>query len=55
MFAGSPSLLLLFNGEMIIDELLQAIAGSIGILLTIPLTSVVCGFLYSGKPKPEKK
>ncbi len=48
--------LLLFNSEMILVELLQAIAGSLGILLTIPLTSIVCGFLYRGestKPVPE--
>lgn len=41
--------LLLFNSEMILVELLQAIAGSLGILLTIPLTSIVCGFLYRGE------
>ena len=47
--AGNPSLLLLFNTEMIVVELLQTIAGSFGMLLTIPLTSVVCGLLYAGK------
>lgn len=44
--AYNNSPLLLFNSEMIIVELLQAVAGSLGILLTIPLTSVICGFLY---------
>lgn len=42
--ASSP--LLLFNTEMILVELLQAVAGSLGILLTIPLTSIICGILY---------
>ena len=41
--------LLLFNTEMIVVELLQAVAGSLGILLTIPLTSLVCGILYRSK------
>ncbi len=41
--------LLLFNTEMILVELLQAVAGSLGILLTIPLTSVICGILYRGE------
>ena len=44
--ANNP--MLLFNGEMILVELLQAVAGSLGILLTIPLTSIVCGILYRG-------
>ena len=51
MVAGNPSLMLLFNTEMIVVELLQTIAGSFGMLLTIPLTSVVCGVLYSGDAK----
>ena len=49
MAAGNPSLLYLFNTEMIVVELLQAIAGSFGMLMTIPLTSFVCGVLYTGK------
>ena len=43
---NSSTPLLLFNSEMILVELLQAVAGSLGILLTIPLTSLVCGILY---------
>ena len=49
MVAGNPSLLYLFNTEMIVVELLQAIAGSFGMLMTIPLTSLVCGLLYTDK------
>jgi uncharacterized membrane protein len=49
LVAYNSSTLLLFNTEMIVVELLQAIAGSFGILLTIPLTSVICGVLYSEK------
>ncbi len=35
-----------FNREMIAFEILQAIAGSLGILLAIPLTTIVCGAVY---------
>lgn len=42
---GSPQDLL--NSELIIVEILQALAGSIGILFTIPLTSISCGVLYN--------
>jgi len=43
---NSNAPMLLFNSEMIMVELLQAVAGSLGILLTIPLTSIICGILY---------
>jgi len=49
LVAGNPSLLYLFNTEMIVVELLQAIAGSFGMMMTIPLTSFVCGVLYTDK------
>ncbi len=43
-----------FNTELVTTEILQALAGSFGILLSIPLTSIVCGILYSKiKPKQE--
>lgn len=34
------------NKEMIVAEILQALAGSLGILLTLPLTSAVCSVVY---------
>ena len=37
----------LLNSELITVEFLQALAGSIGILFTIPLTSISCGILYN--------
>ena len=52
---NSSTPLLLFNSEMILVELLQAVAGSMGILLTIPLTSIVCGILYTSKDTNDKK
>lgn len=36
----------LFNSELITIEILQALAGSIGILFAIPLTALSCGILY---------
>jgi uncharacterized membrane protein len=47
----SNSFMELMNREMVIVELLQAIAGSFGILLTIPLTSLICAVLYPRKTK----
>ncbi|QNU67053.1 YibE/F family protein [Ruminiclostridium herbifermentans] len=51
----NSSLLELLNKEIIVVEVLQALVGSIGILFTIPLTSVVCGYLYSERVKSESK
>ncbi len=51
--AYNHSKLLLFNTEMILVELLQAFAGSLGILLTIPLTSIICGILYENDKMEE--
>jgi uncharacterized membrane protein len=36
----------ILNREMIASEILQAIAGSIGIILAIPATALVCGLVY---------
>ncbi len=44
----SDSLTELMNREVIIVEILQALVGSFGILLTIPLASIVCACLYTG-------
>jgi uncharacterized membrane protein len=49
------SMIDLFNSELIITELLQAIIGSMGILLAMPLTALVCAALFArkgGKTKP---
>ncbi len=43
------SLTAMLNREAIVVEILNALAGSIGILLTIPLTSLVCAALYTHK------
>jgi len=46
-YAGS--LMEMLNTESIAVELLQAIIGSLGILLTIPLTALICSARYTGK------
>ena len=43
--AYAPTLTHLFNREMIAVEILQALAGSLGILASIPITSLVGGWL----------
>jgi len=42
----TDSLTSLMNMEMIVVEILQAVAGSFGILLTIPLTSLFCSTIF---------
>ncbi len=47
LISSNKNLTLLFNLEMIAMEVLQGVVGSIGILLAIPLTSVISAYLYS--------
>ncbi len=47
----TESYLELFNKEMIIVEFLQALSGSLGMLLAIPLTSAISGLLYTRKSR----
>ncbi len=49
LIAYSRSMIALLNREMIVVEILQALVGSAGILLTIPLTSLIAALLYAGK------
>jgi len=49
----TDSLTSLLNMEMIVVEILQALTGSLGILFTIPLTSLVCSTVYL-KDKPKR-
>lgn len=53
LIAYSSSLLGLLNREMIVVEILQALVGSFGLLLTIPLTSAVCALIYCYKKKEK--
>ena len=48
--ADTRSLLQLLNTELIAVELLRALVGSFGMLLTIPLTACACAYLYNRKP-----
>lgn len=41
------SMLSLFNWEMVLVELLRALIGSFGLLLTVPLTAGICAWLYT--------
>ncbi|MCL2721571.1 MAG: YibE/F family protein [Treponema sp.] len=53
VFSGST--LNLFNSEMIAVEILQALAGSFGILAAMPLTALFCSILYLKDNKNENK
>lgn len=48
LFAYSDSMLALFNREIIVVEILNAIIGSFALLLTIPLTSFISAVSFSG-------
>lgn len=51
-FSNTP--MYLFNTEMIVVEVLQSLVGSLGLILTIPLTSYVSSLLYRKKAiEPE--
>ncbi|MCL2214498.1 MAG: YibE/F family protein [Treponema sp.] len=47
----SGSALSLFNSEMIAVEILQALAGSLGILCAMPLTALFCSVIYLKEKK----
>lgn len=51
MITYSSSLRELLNRESIAVEIMNGLIGSCAILLTIPLTSIICGILYSNKQK----
>jgi uncharacterized membrane protein len=51
LFSYNKNLLYLFNIEAIIIEVLQAVIGSIGILLTVPLTAFFSAWLFNRKTK----
>lgn len=54
LMAYQTSVIELFNKELIVTELLQILVGSFGILMTIPLTSLICSFLYKLKDKKKE-
>jgi len=53
-YSQGTSLLELFNREMIAVELLRALIGSFGIFLAVPLTSGICGLLYTGRGRRQE-
>lgn len=55
MAAYNHSILFLLNREMIVVEILQALAGSFGVLFALPVTSVICGILYTHADLPALK
>ncbi len=46
LFTYSSSIMELLNKEVVIVEMLQALAGSIALLLTIPFTVTIAGIIY---------
>ncbi len=44
----------LFNTEMILVEVLQAVVGSTGILFAVPVTVVISAYLFTGRRKSDR-
>lgn len=55
LVAYNSSIEQVVNRELIVAEILQALAGSMGMLLTLPLTSAVCSVMYYNKSFKEEK
>lgn len=53
LFSYNKNLLFLFNIEMISVEILQAIIGSIGILVTIPVTALFSAWIFDKVKKTD--
>ncbi len=51
--ANSKDMLYLFNTEMIAAEIIQAIAGSIGILISVPITVFFAAWIFNKKDKTK--
>lgn len=50
LFSYNSNVLQIVNREVIVADILQAIAGSLGILLALPLTSLAAAFFYQKYP-----
>ncbi len=55
LIAYNASIEQVINREVIIAEILQALAGSMGMLLTLPLTSAICSIVYYKTEKGNDK
>ena len=54
LVAYNASIEQVVNKELIVAEILQALAGSMGMLLTLPLTSAVCAAMYYNRKSEEE-
>lgn len=54
LVAYNASIEQVVNKELIVAEILQALAGSMGMLLTLPLTSAVCAAMYYDRKSKEE-
>ena len=55
LMAYNDSMIVLLNKELIVVEILQALVGIAGLLLVIPLTSLVCAVIFTRKGENEQK
>lgn len=52
MVSSKPSFAFLFNDPMVSQELIQSLAGTIGLLLTVPMTTAI-GIWFMGKKRTD--
>lgn len=45
----------LFNKEFLVSEIFQPLIGSFGIVFTLPLTSIICAFLFKGSKRKKNE
>ncbi len=50
----NDNFLTIFNSELVLVEIMQALVGSTGILLTVPFTVIVCSYVFLRKPADKK-
>lgn len=55
LIVSNKDILYLFNIEMIVVEVLQAIVGSLGILFCVPLTALFSAYVFTKEQKLSKK
>lgn len=54
LVANNRNLLFLFNLEMIVTEVLQAVIGSMGILFAVPVTTIFAAWLFNKNHTPKE-
>ena len=55
IFTSSMTADQLFNIDIVGTEIIQGVAGSIGIVLTVPITALIASYLYKSEIRNKHK